>query len=365
MRTPSPNAAAPPDDEAEFEEIFRSLGRADTSTRGLSRRRFLMGAAAAGGIAAMDWGPFAKAARAAAPLGPTDPILVVILLGGGNDGLNTLIPATDPMYAAAPDALRRDISVLAGSHALGFTGFALHPSLPRLAQRWRAGKVAAIRGVGQPAVDLNHGSCLATWMAGTASTSRTTGWIGRYLDTVPDSDQGLRGIVVDSFVPLHFLGESAEVTGLGGAAVPFGSMRRDLYRRALYDAIARFDDAATGRGALADRVAATGQTAMDRAVDLAAVLPEDYSAPAGTLVSQLDITARVINANLGAKVLGVTSDSYDTHSGQLTTHGIRLDDLDAGIEQFYATLDPAWADRVVLMTFSEFGQSTAHRRRCS
>ena len=69
------------------------------TTPGWTRRRFLQ-AVGAGVLA----GPALELLRvevphvAGAPIGPTDGVLVVIVLYGGNDGLNTFVPYGDGLY---------------------------------------------------------------------------------------------------------------------------------------------------------------------------------------------------------------------------------------------------------------------------
>jgi len=86
------------------EEAFDDLALARLSVParapgGLSRRRFLQlaggGAGLAAGASAM--GPLLDQLRAyaAPPIGPSDGVLVLVMLEGGNDGLNTLIPYTN------------------------------------------------------------------------------------------------------------------------------------------------------------------------------------------------------------------------------------------------------------------------------
>src|SRR4051812_22569736 len=71
---------------------------------GWSRRRFLqaIGAGVIGGVAMGSVGErlFGDIpdAWAGTPIGPTDGILVVIVLYGGNDGLNTVVPYTNATY---------------------------------------------------------------------------------------------------------------------------------------------------------------------------------------------------------------------------------------------------------------------------
>src|SRR5690242_5752442 len=72
----------------------------------LTRRRFLAfsGVAAAGALAVgatrVRWSDLLTAA-AQTPLDPAAGVLVMVTLYGGNDGLNTVVPAGDPAYASA------------------------------------------------------------------------------------------------------------------------------------------------------------------------------------------------------------------------------------------------------------------------
>ena len=48
---------------------------------------------------------------------------------------------------------------------------------------------------------------------------------------------------------------------------------------------------------------------------------------------------------------------YDTHQGEAQRHPLLMQDLDAGVETFFTTLDAAGAsDRALVMTVSEFGR---------
>jgi uncharacterized protein (DUF1501 family) len=339
-------------DDPEFEEIQAALST-PIDERGLSRRRFLQGAAATGGAAAVGFGPLSNVAAAMEPLGEGDPILIVVQMGGGNDGLNTVVPVGDPAYRQ----LRRATSVANGAIPLGEGGLALHPALPRLAARYGQRKVAIVRGVGNPDIDRSHFSSVATWMAGTSGTDRTSGWLGRYLDTLPDSPEGLRGVTLDSSVPLHLFGRRSEVSSLGPLG-PFGSDRTSSAEAALFTAL-RGMGADSTLGAMGLAVGLTNRRAIDHARLFEPAYVGSTGSSDASLVAQMQRAAAVINANLGVRVFGVSLGSFDTHSNQLWQHQNLLEDFDAAIDAFYAGLDATWRDQVLIMTFSEFGRRAA------
>ena len=341
-------------DDLEHEEIQALLSTpADALPGQVARRTFLKGALAVGAGAALvpSWAD--HLAAAATPIGATDGVLVVLQLGGGNDGLGMVAPTT-----AHPDSgrYRTARGNLAVTGALSLAdGLGLHPRLPRLKARWDAGQVAVVQGVGQTLGDLSHFSSTATWMAGTAGTSRTTGWLGRWLDGVPESEQGLRAVQVGSSVPLHLKGQRAQVTAMGPSADLFGADRSEPWMAPVYDGVTAMGAGTTGRGRLSDLVADAGASSVALAQRLAPLYQP--ALPGGRLVPDLTLAARLVNADLGVRVISCSHGSYDLHDGMGYGYGVLMDELDAAIEAFFTTLSPTFRDRVALMTFSEFGRT--------
>jgi uncharacterized protein (DUF1501 family) len=110
----------------------------------MDRRQFLQCSAAAplaagGGI---------EIARAS----PHSRLLIIIDLVGGNDGLNTVIPFSDPRYFA----LRPTIAIDRQSGLPLDDRNALHPALRPLMPLWSAGELAILHGVGSAETSLSH-----------------------------------------------------------------------------------------------------------------------------------------------------------------------------------------------------------------
>ena len=139
----------------------------------MQRRHFLAGALGAG-----IWLPLASTGVFARPLRSTflqgvssnpDRVLVLINLNGGNDGLNTLIPYTDPVYYNARPtlAIRRE-DVLSISPNLGF-----NPVMGGVHALFNDGRCAAVQSVGYADQDRSHFRSTDIWHS--ASTSAQTG----------------------------------------------------------------------------------------------------------------------------------------------------------------------------------------------
>src|SRR5205814_3668026 len=118
--------------DMEFPEIHAALSRPETAA-GLTRRRFLQAALAGSAVvAATPW--MEKVAWATTPVGAHDGILVVIQLGGGNDGLNTVVPTGDSNYYSQ----RGPLAISAASALDLGSGVGLHPNLGGLKARYDA-----------------------------------------------------------------------------------------------------------------------------------------------------------------------------------------------------------------------------------
>src|SRR5687767_11751954 len=112
-----------------------------------SRRNFLkksIGLAALGAAAPDLW--FRSAFANARGTGGAQRTLVVIQLGGGNDGLNTVIPYTaGPYFDARPTLAIPAAQVLKIESTVG-----LHPGMAALVPLYEAGKLAIVQGAGYP-----------------------------------------------------------------------------------------------------------------------------------------------------------------------------------------------------------------------
>jgi uncharacterized protein (DUF1501 family) len=125
-------------------------------------------------------GLWRQAVRAAEPRRDA-PILVVLELGGGNDGLNTVIPHADDVYHKSRPALRVEPGkVLKLDDHVG-----LHPSLKDLHRHWEAGNQAVVQGVGYPDPNRSHFRSMEIWQTGTVDPAPPAGWLGRLGDAHP------------------------------------------------------------------------------------------------------------------------------------------------------------------------------------
>src|SRR4030095_4313620 len=100
-----------------------------------------------------------RKARASRSAAPSDTILVVVQLAGGNDGLNTVVPVADPATGVAPQRIALTPAQTLPVDAQ--TG--LHPNLPNLHRYLNEGKLAIVQGVGYPMADLSHFRSTRLW----------------------------------------------------------------------------------------------------------------------------------------------------------------------------------------------------------
>jgi uncharacterized protein (DUF1501 family) len=316
-----------------------------------TRRRFIQGSALTAGAVAVSPYLSKLQAFAAPPVADNEGILLTIFLSGGNDGLSMVAPVSSSAYAALRPTLK-----IAGGHSIG-SGLALHPSLVRLKARFDAGKVAVVRGVGYEPADLSHFSSADIWMQGWGgSGSPTTGWLGRYLDRLPNTaHESLYGVGLNGGVNSHLDGAVSHASSLplniGNA---FGIDRSDDSDARMYDALVSMGSGASGLGPLGDLYNETEKEFMELTQRIRPAYGFDDQPT--DIEQQLVLAAHLVNANLGIRVIDTGLDGFDTHSDQATWYATLMSRLDAAIEAFFRTLDAKWHPQVTVMTFSEFGR---------
>jgi len=106
-----------------------------------------------------------------------------------------------------------------------------------------------------------------------------------------------------------------------------------------------------------ERTALDAQASSNQIRAIAARTQNTASYPASQLGNSLKLVARLIGGGLPTRVFYVSQGGYDTHTNQVGTHERLLKELGDSVKAFVEDLKGQGnLDRVLLMTFSEFGR---------
>jgi uncharacterized protein (DUF1501 family) len=320
----------------------------------VTRRRFLIASGVTGG-AALVAGVTAVTLRelqdsaASAPLAAGDPVLVVLTLYGGNDGLNTLIPYADPAYHdSRPELAYDQADVLHLDDKL-----ALNPAMKGFAKLWQDKQLAIVRGVGYPKPDHSHFRSMDIWQTASPAAPVKTGWIGRWLDAT--GVDPVRAVNLGSVLPPLAVGAKSTA-----AALSIGKAKRLPAQVSAALAGLGKDDPSDGPTDGMVCSAYRGERIVAATFDPvlgAQPAPDDGG---DTLKAQLDVVAKCVKAGVPTKVYAVSLDGFDTHAGEKATQANLLGELDAALSGFLADLAKVPRGRgVSVLVYSEFGRRVA------
>lgn len=297
-----------------------------------------------------------------------DRVLVIIQLNGGNDGLNTLVPLDqyDRLMPVRENIMIPQSKLIPLGNSIG-----LHPSMSAMKNLHDNGNLSIIQGVGYPNQNRSHFRSTDIWIsASDAAEFISTGWLGRYFDpkhsTFPEGYPN-----EDNPDPIAITIGSLVSETCQGVSANFSMAIRDV------DALAPLSEGAGDTlpdniygkqlGFLRNAIAQTnayGETilqAADKGNNLSTLYPENGT---NDLADQLKIVANLISGGLQTKVYIVSLGGFDTHGDQVigsdTTngeHATLLEKLSVAMNAFQDDLQQlGLAERVVGMTFSEFGR---------
>lgn len=303
-------------------------------------------------------------------------ILVVLQLAGGNDGLNTLVPFTDDAYhKARPRLAKKEKEIITLSDHVG-----LNASMPYLGSLFKEGNLGVVQGVGYPNPNRSHFVSTSIWETADIANRSSTGWIGRYFDnacsgadptvgislnkTQPESFGALKnpGVCLSSpelYRWIHGGGEKAQAEEF------FASLNSPEEDDSPADG-ASIDMPAGGKvggiegeGNLAflERVAMDARVSSAKILELAAKHKTKVAYEGTPIARSLNMVSRLIAGGMPTRVYYVSHGGFDTHNQQVNSHDRLLGQLDRALKSFFADLKAQGnAERVVLMTFSEFGR---------
>ena len=290
-----------------------------------------------------------------------DPVLVVLQLSGGNDGLNTIIPYTNPLYNDNRPAVRvPDDQVLQINDEIGF-----NPAMAPMKRLYDDGKLAIIQGIGYPTPSRSHFRSMDIWHTCEPEKVGDEGWLGRMIAELdPTKENVLTGVNFGRGLPRAMVAPGVPVASVGNLesyGVLTGIEIEEQRTKAL-DVFSRVYSPMIGQGPVLDYFAHTGLDAL-KGADILSTAPDSYSSTveygSDSVAQYMRNIAQVHLANLGTRIMYTTApyNSFDTHAGELANHTKLWSETSNAVADFYDDLKEHNAsDNVVLLVFTEFGR---------
>ena len=348
-----------------------------------TRREFLTrGLKGAGLLAASTFVPaFVTRTAAATGAGRDSSILVVVQLSGGNDGLNTVVPFADDLYAKARPHLR-----LPADQTLKLTDrLGLHPALAAFRSEYDAGRLAIVQNVGYPNPNRSHFRSMEIWHTAADDTKprQMEGWLGRYFDAQcagadPAKRPGEIGVSFGKVMPQAFRNHSNVGLAVNdpntfqwnpsGDTATFAKVQERVFEKINKPSAGNSQMTAAGgitssEPATIDFLRHTAMNAVVAGDAMRAILRQEKNKaryPDSQLSGQLQMVARLVTGDFPSRVYYVSQGGYDTHADQLASHARLLGDFSASVGAFLDDLRrQKSSDRVTVLAFSEFGRRVA------
>jgi len=326
----------------------------------ITRRVFLRNSAlAVVGTAAVP-GFLTRAAFGAAEGPLRNKRLVVIFQRGAADGLNIVIPHSDPQYYAMRPSInipRKAVLDLDGH-------FGLHPSLAPFQPLWQQGHLAIVHAAGSPDTTRSHFDAQDFMETGTPGVKITEdGWLNHSLHNMPINVQvpaqnlAFRAIALGPSLPRILNGSEPAVAMNNINDFSVGGRNPKSAAATAFEAMYDHSSDSVLHG--------TGEETFDAVKMLKAADPGKYTPaagahyPRGRFGDSLRQLAQLIKANLGVQVAFADIGGWDHHVNEGSTEGQLanvLGDFSGALAAFWTDLGDLAEDTVVI-TMSEFGRT--------
>jgi uncharacterized protein (DUF1501 family) len=326
------------------------------SDSGVSRRDIIrMGAGGLGFSLLGGIGPvpyvFSKASTVAAAAGEGK-ILVVFEWFGGNDGLNTIVPYSDPMYYKhRPTIGIKEKDVLKIDAQFGW-----YKAMSGMKQLYDEGKVAIVQGVGYDQPSFSHFTSMSFWHTAAPNSGNEYGWIGRTASALDPigarenmivniSDSQSLAVKAEKHVPLVFIDPE--------------KFQRDVFAQEN----AALDVLGAQTAAVSDAhryvLEVTRSAAQASEVVQAAWSKYKRKGNPDLRLMDLDKVAALIEADFPTQLYYVPlrNSLFDTHVNQAAPHDRQLEYCSDAIAGFFQEMKRIGReDDIVMYVHSEFGR---------
>jgi uncharacterized protein (DUF1501 family) len=368
----------------------------------ISRRKFIGNTCAAMGYTTLFSSIINAKVMAAAALDNSSLIsedykaLVFLMLGGGNDSYNMLIPRGNPEYAEY-ETTRSNLAIpqtgtgsIIPINPLTTDGrqFGLHPNLGNMQQLFETNKLAFLSNVGtlvepltnvsdfhnpslkKPLGLFSHADQQQQWHSGRPHERTNIGWGGRIADLVQSMNTNdnismnisLRGTNIfqygEEVIP-YVINDEGSIGILDyGDTDPYNALKttalnsmmerdyNDIYKNTYINTIKASNDASI-----------EFQTAIDAIPEFSATLPENNE-----LANQLRMVGKTIAANdslgFSRQVFFVEIGGFDNHDELLINHSSLLTKLNDALNYFNSAIEEiSLSNNVTTFSISEFGRT--------
>ena len=330
--------------------------------------------------------PFSLLGSAGASASDDYRAVVCVLLAGGADSYNILVPRSEQAYAQYQTrrsdlALsRNDLLPLEG--ALDGVSFGLHPAMSNLQQRFNAGQATLVTNIG-PLVEpttraaleaenvrlplglFSHSDQILSWQTATPANRAGTGFGGRMLDAMPAANEGL-ALAGNISLSGNNSFQAGAATGSYAVSASDGVRRiagydNDVFRR-YFDRFLEDPSTSTLRRVYGNKVQSAidagdvFNSALEGATALSTPFSEHYFSAAMKRIAQL-ISVRQ-SLGVTRQTFFVTYGGWDHHEDTLGQQADMLPALDAGLGQFQIALEElGLSQSVTTFTISDFGRT--------
>ena len=353
----------------------------------INRRSLLRrGAQSAVSLGVSSVVPFSLLGCAGASASDDYRAVVCVLLAGGADSYNILVPRSEQGYAQYQTrrsdlALsRNDLLPLEG--ALDGVSFGLHPAMSSLQQRFNAGQATLVTNIG-PLVEpttraaleagnvrlplglFSHSDQILSWQTATPANRAGTGVGGRMLDAMPAANAGL-ALAGNISLSGNNSFQAGAATGSYAVSATDGVRRiagydNDVFRR-YFDRFLEDPNTSTLRRVYGNKVQSAidagdvFNSALEGATALSTPFSEHYFSAAMKRIAEL----MSVRESLGVtrQTFFVTYGGWDHHEDTLGQQADMLPALDAGLGQFQVALEElGLSQSVTTFTISDFGRT--------
>lgn len=269
--------------------------------------------------------------------------LILIELKGGNDGLNTLIPYSNPLYYKyRPNIGIPEHQVLKINQEVG-----LHPSLKYLKDLFDKKEVSIYQGVGYENPNRSHFRSIEIWDTESKSDEYLQeGWLKKH---IPINSDSIKGVVLS--------GEYGPLSGFEDGVINIENINAFVKKSRLI----KKNKSSLDYNKALTHILNTEEEIVDSAFILKERIkdskPLSFPFEKNNFAKQMQIATQLINTDINIPFYKLSIGSFDTHINQLPSHARLLSQLSHAIYTMRENLIESnmWQNTTI-MTYSEFGR---------